>query len=198
MSQRYENIKEQHRAFFNQANENIRKFYTESGLDYVPTAEHRTHAEFAAKAQTRPVKRHIDQIHRIKVGGIRGKESMFFSETHIGTDHRGNRIKKFLINGKYEMPIGQYQYDEKTGTNVCTGIADFETVYQIPFDAKVIEQLVDEGEIDDSTQFYLHSGGRVYGGIGFEDFKTMQYDDLNSFCRTGTKPEEPKSKDKKQ
>ena len=114
---------------------------------------------------------------------------MFFAETHTGTDHRGNRIQKFQINGKYEMPLGQYQYDEKTGTNVCTGISDFETVYQIPFDSKSIEQMIDSGEIDERTQPHFHSGGRVYGGIDLYDFINMSYDDLTALCRTGNRPE---------
>lgn len=194
-------VKQEHQVFFNQANDEIRKFYNETGLDYIPSAEHRTHAEFAAKAQNRPIKRHIDQVHRVREGGLRGQEKMYFLETHTSKDHRGNRISKFLVNGKFDNPIPTYQYDEITGQNMCTGIDGYETIYQMPFNLKVIDELVDSGEIDDRTQFAVETpNGRGYGGFSFDEFRNMSFDDLVYIGKTGMRPEErdtAKSKERK-
>jgi hypothetical protein len=195
-------VKSEHEVFFQQANEEIRKFYQESQLDYVPTAEHRAHAEFAAKSQNRPIKRHIAQIHRVRAGGLKGDENVYFKEVYSSKDHRGNKIEKSLVNGKYEKPVGLYQYDELRGDNICIGIADLETVYQIPFDIKNLDDMVENGEIDGTTQYYVETpGGRMYGGFEYEDFRTLPFEDLIHLGKTGFHPEEKqlevKTKDKK-
>lgn len=195
-------VKETDQVFFREAREEVQKFFRDSTLDYVPTAEHRAYAEFSAMAQDRPVKRHIDQIHRIRSGGLKDSEKLYFCETHSSLDFRNNKITKYVVNGKFEKPIGQYQYDEITRRPVCIGIADFETVYQMKFDGKTLDDLIENGDIDGRTQYYVESEhGRMYGGFEYEDFRNMAFDELVHLGKTGFRPEdkslELKSKDKK-
>ena len=136
-------VRQEHEVFFRQAQEDLQKFYRNSQLEYFPTAEHRAHAEFDAKSAGRPIRKHVDKVFRVRTGSLKGKEHVFFYETHIGTDHRGNRISKFVVNGKYDRPIGLYQYDELRGENVCIGIDSFETVHQYAFETKILDEMLE-------------------------------------------------------
>lgn len=199
----------QHEEFFKQAHKEIQKFYNDSGLDYLPTAEHQTHAIFDRKNQDQDengkklTRRHITQIHRVRKGGFRqDSEYVYFYEEHLAHDHRGNEIEKFVVNGKYDKPFGQFQYDEITGQNMCIGVARFETIYEIPFDTKMLDDAVDSGEIDGSTTYYVQTvNGREYSGFEYEDFRNLSFEDLIYVGKTGMRPEqrliEAKTKDKR-
>ena len=183
-------VRQEHEVFFKQAQKELQDFYKNSQLEYFPSAEHRAHAEFDAKSHGRPIKKHIDQAFRIKTGSLKGKEYLYYYETHTGTDHRGNRISKFLVNGKYDKPIGLYQYDELRGENVCIGIDSFETTYQYPFETKSLDELVDSGEIDGTTRFILSTQtGRLYSVPDFDSFRNMPSDELEQYIRTGERPQ---------
>ena len=184
-------VRQEHEVFFRQAQKELQDFYRNSTLEYFPTSEHRAHAEFDAKSQGRTVKKHIDMIYRVKSGSLKGDEKIYFHETHRSTDHRGNRISKFIINGKYDRPIGLYQYDELRGDNICIGIDGFETVYQYPFDTKILDELVNSDEIDGDTKYAVgQSNGRMYSGFDYETFRNMPYEGLILFGSTGHKPEQ--------
>jgi len=203
-------VNEQHAAFFKQAHERKQKFYNDNqNLDYIPTAEEKVHAQFDAKnvdvddQGNRTARVHITQVHRVRRGGFKNdNESVYFYEEHNGHDHRGNEIQKFVVNGKYDIPVGQFQFDELSGVNVCTGIARHDTIYPINYTPKLLYDLVEKGEIDGTTTYYVETvGGRQYSGFEYEDFRNMSFEDLVFLGKTGAHPEqqiqEVRSRDKK-
>jgi hypothetical protein len=186
--------------FLSKDNKYIREFYNNSpGLDYVPSAEVKAHAEFDGKNKdAENTKRHIDTIYRIRVGGFKGHdEKMYFTETYVGHDHRGQKISKFVVNGKQAKPLGRYEYDEISGTSRCIGIEEWETIYDYKFDPKQIADMLDDGIIDAKTKFAVGSeGGRLYGGFEYEDFISLPFDDLIFLGKTGSRPtQEEKTKE---
>lgn len=185
--------------YLSKANKDIQDFYNQNpGLDYVPSSEHKIHAQFDGNnVDGENTLRHIDSVYRIRKGGFKGRdESMYFTETYTGHDRRGQRISKFVVNGKHQKPLGQYQFDEISGENRCTGVEDWETVYDIAYNPKELDEFVDKGQIDDRTRYYVGTdGGRIYGGFEYEDFRTLGFDDLVFIGKTGSRPT-PEEKDK--
>lgn len=190
----YNELERRKKFFLTKANRDVQDFYNKNpGLDYIPSSEHKLHAEFDAKnVDAEKTIRHIDSIYRIRKGGFKGHDDyMYFAETYTGHDHRGQRITKFGINGKHQRPLGEYQFDDLSGTSRCVGIADWETVYDIGFSAKELDDLVDKGQIDGRTQYYVGTdGGRLYGGFEYEDFRNLSFDDLVFIGKTGSRPDE--------
>jgi hypothetical protein len=186
-------VRPEHVAFFKQAHEKIQQFYNNNpSLDYLPTSEEQVHAIFDQKNIDPESKIHIEQIHRIRRGGLRREdESVYFYEKHSGHDHRGNEIEKFIVNGKYDIPVGQYQFNELTGQNSCVGIARHDRIYPITYNTKLLDDLVEKGQIDGTTTYYIETqGGRIYSGFEYEDFHNMSFDDLVTLGKTGNKPGE--------
>ena len=188
-------VRPEHAAFFKQAHEKVQQFYNNNpNLDYIPPSEHQVHAIFDQKnVDGENTKVHIQQIHRVRKGSFRNtNEAVYFYEEYHGHDHRDNEIEKFVVNGKYNIPIGQYQFDELTGQTVCVGIARHETIYPIEYDPKLLDKLVEEGKIDAATTFYVETpGGRMYAGFEYEDFRNLTFDELVTLGKTGVKPGTP-------
>lgn len=167
-------------------NPKIREFYRKNNLDYVPTAEDRAHALFDQKLNGE-AKRHIGMMYKVKKGK---NEYIYWWECVNGEDVYGNRIQKRFIGGKYGNPIGSYVYDEKSRKRVCTGIASLETVYDIPFDVKILEKLEEDGIIDENTGLGVDAGGIHYSVGTLDDFKKLSFDQLIGMGRTGLRPEQ--------
>lgn len=175
----------------------VKKFYDKHGLDYIQSAHDRKETWFEATTKGHEHNIHIPQIFRSRVGALNSKEFIYFFEEDNSLDFKGNDIQMFRIRGKYDMPKGEFKFDEKSGESVCTGISKHETIYEIPFDKKQIEKWVNDGIIDGKTKFILDYSGRLYGEIEYDDFVGLSFDDLLYVCRTGLRPEQKLSEVRK-
>lgn len=172
------------------AHPKVKEFYDKHGLDYIKSAHDRKEEWFEATTKGHEHNIHIQQIFRSRSGSLNAKEFIYFYEEDNSLDFKGNEVQMFRIKGKYDMPKGEFKFDEKSGESKCTGIARHEIIYEIPFDKKQIEKWVSDGSIDSKTGFLLDSGGRYYGEISYEDFINLSFDDLLYVCRTGLRPEQ--------
>jgi hypothetical protein len=168
----------------------VEEFYNKTGLDRLESPADWKDRWFAQATLNQEHKFHISNIYRSSKEGYKSTEKMWWFEEDNSVDHRGNEVQNCYIKGKYEMPIGHYDFDEKSGENRCTGIARLETRYEIDFDPKKLDEFIDKGMIDGRTNFYLESISRTYGDIQFEDFRNMSYDDLLDYCKTGQRPDQ--------
>lgn len=173
----------------------VRKFYTESGLQYVKKAEDRIAEYFDQVTRNSNHSYRITQIYRSKRGGF-NKEYLWWFEEDNAHDYNENEVQKFSVRGKYEKPVGHWQYNEKSGKRTCVGISRLETKYETEFTPKLVEELREKGEITDDTLFYAEAGSRTYGDINYFDFKDLPFSDLELMGKTGIRPDK-KSHDKK-
>src|ERR1700730_2541091 len=132
----------------------VAEFHNQSGLEYLLAASDRVEAFFHAETAGQPKKDHVDQIYRVRTGSFGGQtEHTWYYVTTTSNDENGNKRTLFSTVGKYDMPIGNYQYDIISKTTKCIGIESFETMYVIPFSTDVIDELVKDGKIDGKTVF---------------------------------------------
>lgn len=160
-------------------------------IDYYEKAEDKRERDFRAKTDKSPHTFKITGMYRSKKGGFRSQEYLWYFREDNSTDKHGNETQLFEVVGKYEMPIATFQYDEAAQQSTAIGIARFDTVYEMPWSPKLVDDLLEKEQITGTTLFYLETPSRTYGDIDFEDFRSMTYEELVGYCRTGDRPEKP-------
>jgi hypothetical protein len=167
----------------------ILKAHATAGFEYVLTSTDRVAEYYKAVTANQPKQLHIDGIYRHKEGGFgESSESLFWHQTVFSTDEDGNEANHYSVQGKYEKPIFQYQFDVISKKKKATGISRFETVYEVPFSKDKLDQFVAEKAIDAKTNYYVESMSTVYTVTNFEDFRNLSHDDLVWIARTGLRP----------
>ena len=168
----------------------VTEFYNKyNTLDHYEKAEDKRERDFRAKTDKSAHSYKITGMYRSKKGGFRSQEYLWYFREDNSTDKHGNEIQLFEVIGKYDMPIATFQYDEAAQKSTAIGIARFDTVYEILWSPKVIDDLLEKEQVTGTTMFYLETPSRTYGDIDFEDFKGMSYEELVGYCRTGDRPE---------
>lgn len=171
----------------------IRDFYNKTGLEYTLSASDRLAAFFDSTADPDNYTIKVNTLYRIKKGA---KEYLWWYETHSSVNDLGNEISKFIIRGKHEKPIGSYVYDVGSSGRVCTGISRLDTEYDIEFSERLIDEMINKEQIDENTRFAIGSLDRKYSVESSDDFKSMSFDDLLYWSKTGNKPEQKKQQKK--
>ena len=139
-------------------------------------------------APKRPIYREISQIIRLRSSS---KEYLLFSETLYGQDHEYNTIPFFHTYGMYSKPTFKkvFNYETKQSSTLLAGGND--TIYFIPFDKKLLDELYTAGPDDKDIELLLYVGAvgsKQYGGRGFwsyEDFRDLQFEELARQGREG-------------
>ena len=83
----------------------------------------------------------VTQIYRVKVLNASG-EKILYHETLTGLDHNDNELEFDHLAGRWERPIFRKQYDEETDDVISQEIKDHETVYDIPYTAEKILEVI--------------------------------------------------------
>jgi hypothetical protein len=163
----------------------VADFYDQTGLDYEPTSLDRRKFWFDAMSKDRPVSERIDGIYRFKGGG-RQQEYIYYHQTLIGIDFRGNEITWECIVGRVDIPVAHKEFVPEENAIVATSVDRFDRKYTLPFNEKNIKEI--ESMFHDGTKYYVTNGDRVYGDITQEMFTDWSFDDLVYYGKTGMKP----------
>lgn len=136
-------------------------------------------------APKRPIYREISQIIRARSSG---KEYVLYSETLYGSDHENNQISFFHTVGTYKKPSFKttYNYDTKQAHTLPTG--QIETIYWVPYDKNLIDELYEAGSEDRDIELLINVGSKQYGGRGFysyDEFKNSTFEELARIGREG-------------
>lgn len=136
-------------------------------------------------APKRPIYREVTQIIRMK---SYGKEHILYSEYLIGYDHENMPQPFFHTYGTYVKPYFRtvYNYDSKTANVIRTG--QFETVYFLDYDPKLIDTLYQAGPDDKDIELLVKIGSMEYGGRGiftYDEFRDLPLEELARIGKDG-------------
>ena len=163
----------------------VLKAYKTNEYPYFTRAEDDNEKVFfeKAKASQHEVDHQVTQVFRLLHGG---KEKMYYQETLKSKDYLNNPIDHSRTVGKYSMPNFVKRLDPQSGKALPTEINGTETIYDLDFDKKRLEQLVKEGKINEHTNFIIITLGRRYGGFSYEEFIEHTLQELHTIGRFGT------------
>jgi hypothetical protein len=133
-------------------------------------------------APIRPIMREISQIIRLKSSG---NEYLLYGETLYGQDHENNTIPFFHTYGQYMKPAFKtvYNYELKQANTIRSGGVD--TVFFIPFDKGLVEELYTAGPDDKDIELLVNVGSKQYGGRGFYTYEEFRDASLEELARIG-------------
>lgn len=165
----------------------VEAFYKKNDLQYVKPVHDRVREDFMSNTQLQPRTTEIDKIYRVKIGGLKSNEYVYYSQITRGTDNSGNDRDFDEIIGKYEMPKAINKL-EPNGERKVVGVSGHTTVYDIPFNAKLIEEWEDKGKIIENVRCYIFDGSRMYGEFSLENLKQRDFEDLVYHGKFGAFP----------
>lgn len=160
--------------------------YNKAGVEFQMTTQDQVEQDFMRRTKGSTIQRRIDQIYRTKNGD---RDYIVYNVTEIGKDLAGNEYSLTKTEGKYELPIFNRQYDNRTGEVQATSIARSETKFEIPFSRRNIERILKSGTIPTETKFVLDAGYAKFGGIPPHEFMGRHFDDLYEKATVGKMPE---------
>jgi hypothetical protein len=165
--------------------------YTEAGFDLERqlTIDDKVEQEFKRKTQGSQLQRKIDQIYRVKHGA---KDYIVYNVTEFGLDLAHNEFTHTKMEGVYEMPIFNRQYDNESGEVNATSIARWEKVYTIPFSRRNMQKIINSAEIPSEISFVLDTRSAKFSGLPPYDFMNRHFDDLVDKATTGKFPDTPR------
>lgn len=136
-------------------------------------------------APKRPIYREVTQIIRLKSSG---KEHILYSEYLIGFDHENTPHPFFHTYGTYVKPYFRrvYNYDLKQANTIRSG--QFETVYFLDYDPKLIDTLYQAGPDNADIELLVKVGSMEYGGRGiysYDEFRDLSLEDLARIGKDG-------------
>jgi hypothetical protein len=121
----------------------VKQFYNQTGIEILESVQDQLERTFAKQTAKSTVEVTINQIYRVKFGGVRNKEHVWYNELHSSTDRKGNVKNLVKAVGKYEMPVAQYNFDDE-GNPQPAGVSDFKTVYELEWSPKLIDEFEDK------------------------------------------------------
>lgn len=155
----------------------VREFYDQNKeLDYVKSVQDNLEQRFNEQVFGEKTIT-VERIYRVKLGGFKSNEYVWYDQKEVGRDNAGNDMAFYRTVGKYDMPKAQWRFDGANKRELV-GISDVQTEYDIPWSAKVIDDLEDKGMITGRTQCYVQTVSRTYGPFYIEAFKTSDFEDM--------------------
>ncbi len=156
----------------------VKTFYEQNQqLDYVKTVSDNLEEKFNEQVST-DIKSTVERMYRVKLGGIRSSEYLWYDQKDSGRDNAGNEISIIRTVGKYNMPHAQYRFDGANKKELL-GIADVTTEYDIPWSPKLVDELEEKGMITEKTQVAIQTSSMSYGPFPLESFKSNEFEDLS-------------------
>jgi hypothetical protein len=125
----------------------------------------------------------VTQIYRVRVLNTVG-EKIMYHETLTGLDHNDNELDFDHLAGRWERPIFRKQYDEETDDVISQEIKDHEIVYDIPYSADKILELVSRAP-SDTLSMVIQNGSKKWGGMyNVDEFAYAPFEALEEKGRT--------------
>lgn len=152
--------------------------YSQAGFDIPPTPQEANELVFRRKtkrAKEGEIKKFINQVWRISKGGK--EEFIIYEQKEVGADLAGNEDTFTSMVGRYDMPKFRKVYNNVSGEVDAVNLSGTETVYEIPYSKKNMEEVLNSGN-SDNTAFTLWAGNRKYGGFTRDDFVDKSLDEL--------------------
>lgn len=165
----------------------VREFYNKTGIDYLESVQDRLESKFNKDSALSEKVVAVESMYRVKRGGLKAHEYLWYTEKHSSTDRKGNPISIIKIVGKYEMPVAQMNFDDEANPQPA-GVSDLKTVYEIQWNPKLIDEFEEKGMITETTQSYVDNGSRKYGNFFMENFRNRDFEDLLYFGQSGRLP----------
>jgi hypothetical protein len=166
----------------------VQEIYNRNNIEYIKTAADRYEEIFEARTRNQEKKIIIDAVYRSKKGSFKTQEYVYWYQTTVSHDYRGNEIKLPQIIGRYDEPIPLFVYDEKTNTTREQGIQGHKTVYEYPFSKDLLLQMYEDDKITGNTKFYIESTSRTYSIDDWDDFIEKDFNYLLHLGKTGFRP----------
>jgi len=134
------------------------------------------------KTPIEPLERKVTKIVRTK--DSRGNEFVYFNDHVSGFTHGGNVKDTTFEVGRYEFPIFNKEFDEKSRKWIAKQIQSQVWRYKIPFSKKKLEELlgrVEEGKVS----LHVELSGKLYNVADGADFLDGTFSELVEAGRTG-------------
>jgi hypothetical protein len=159
--------------------------HTENNYPYQEKTVDKKYTRWYNKVKKKPSKitSLVTQIYRVRVLNAVG-EKIMYHETLTGLDHNDNELEFDHLAGRWERPIFRKQYDEETDDVISQEIKDHETVYDIPYTADKVLELVTRGP-SDSLSMVIQNGAKKWGGMyTIDEFAYAPFEALEEKGRT--------------
>jgi len=165
----------------------VQAFYAQNkDLDYISTVQDKLEGQFNEQVTGEKTTK-VTRIYRIKVGGFKSSEHVWYEQKETGKDNAGNEMTFMRTVGKYEMPKAQWRFNGANSKELV-GISDVQTEYDLAWNPKLIEELEEKDMISDTTQCYIQTVSRTYGPFYLEAFRSSEFEDLAFLGQNGSFP----------
>ena len=161
----------------------VRQNYKDHDADYFESANESNERIFfkLVKQSGKPVTRKITQVVRLKSAG---KDYVYYHETLESQNNIGKKITHSRVIGFHKKPEFEPVISDG-GDVISASTSDFETIYEIPFSAPLLEQEIEPYMID-NVSLVIKALGRNYSGFSYDQFKTLSFDELITYGKYGT------------
>jgi hypothetical protein len=131
----------------------------------------------------------IDQLWRTRRGGgLKAVEYIWYLKRTTSKDFKGNKKAFVKPEGKYDMPVLAFEWEDNEGQGKATGVQTYEQMFDIPFTKETVEEYLKSGMITADTGFAIDGGSRQYGGFTYDMFVERDFDELVYFGQNGKFP----------